>query len=152
MARPVLFPGMRLSSALLAIALLVAPAAARDADTPPALNDPAVGTERSPGTNAARAQDRFESETRPKSNEMLATAVHEELGRDGRVVSGKIRVQADQGVVTLEGEVISNAERDAAAETAQRVSGVRRVENALTVSTTVAPAPGTSPIPERLAP
>jgi hypothetical protein len=139
-----------LHTALLTVALLVAPAAARDADTPPALNDPAVGTERAPGTNPARAQERFEAETRPKSDEMLATAVHEELVRDDRVESGQIRVEAREGVVTLQGQVDSNAERDAAAETAQRVNGVRRVENALTVSATV--APGTSAIPERQAP
>jgi hypothetical protein len=141
-----------LHTALLTVALLVAPAAARDADTPPALNDPAVGTERAPGPHPARAQERFEAETRPKSDEMLATAVHEELVRDDRVESGQIRVEAREGVVTLQGQVDSNAERDAAAETAQRVNGVRRVENALTVSATVAPAPGTSAIPERQAP
>ncbi|MCW5890971.1 MAG: BON domain-containing protein [bacterium] len=142
----------RLPTALLATALLVAPAAARDADTPPALNDPAVGSERAPGTHTGSAQERFEAETRPKSDDMLATAVHEELVRDSRVVSGRIRVEAREGVVTLQGEVDSNAVRDAAAETAQRVNGVRRVENALTVSATAAPAPGTSPIPERQAP
>jgi osmotically-inducible protein OsmY len=78
--------------------------------------------------------------------------VHEELVRDDRVESGQIRVEAREGVVTLQGQVDSNAERDAAAETAPRVNGVRRVENALTVSATVAPAPGTSAIPERQAP
>lgn len=144
-------PAAFLANAL-ATALLVAPAMARDADTPPALGDPAVGSERAPGTNPARAQERFEAETRPKSDEMLATAVHEELARDARVDSGQVRVQAREGVVTLEGRVTSNAERDAAAETAQRVNGVRRVENALSVSMTVAPAPGTSAIPERRAP
>lgn len=141
-----------LPTALLATALLVAPAAARDADTPPAMNDPAVGTERAPGTNPARAQERFEAETRPKSDDLLATAVHEQLVKDTRVESGQIRVEANEGVVTLQGEVDSDAERDAAAKVAQEVNGVRRVENALTVSATVAPAPGTSPIPEHQAP
>jgi osmotically-inducible protein OsmY len=142
----------RIPVVMLAVTVLASQAVARDADVPPQLSDPAVGTERSPGTNPARAQERFEAETRPKSNDMLATAVHDKLSRDPRVDAQQIRVRVDQGIVTLEGEVDSNAERDAAAEAAQRVSGVRRVENALAVSASLTPVPETSPIPERMAP
>jgi len=80
---------------------------------------------------------------------LLATAVHEALAKDRRVDAQQVRVEARDGAVRLLGEVDTNEERDAAGEVARRVSGVRRVDNELTVAASVAPAPGTSPIPER---
>jgi len=80
---------------------------------------------------------------------LLATAVHEALAKDRRVDAEQVRVEARDGAVRLLGEVDTNEERDAAGEVARRVSGVRRVDNELTVAASVAPAPGTSPIPER---
>ena len=80
---------------------------------------------------------------------LLATAVHEALAKDRRVDAQQVRVEARDGAVRLLGEVDTNEERDAAGEVARRVSGVRRVDNELTVAARVAPAPGTSPIPER---
>ena len=50
---------------------------ARDPSTPPALGDTPGGAERSPGASPTKAEDRFQSETRPKSDEMLATAVQD---------------------------------------------------------------------------
>src|SRR4029453_3077943 len=78
---------------------------ARDPSTPPALGDTPDGAERSPGSQPERAQDRYESETRPKSDEMLATAVHENLTKDSRVNAMNVRVGARQGVVELTGMV-----------------------------------------------
>ena len=84
-----------------------------------------------------------------QSDELLATAVHEALAKDRRVDAEQVRVEAREGAVRLLGEVDSNQERDAAGEVARRVPGVRRVDNELTVAASVAPAPGTSPIPEQ---
>ncbi len=84
-----------------------------------------------------------------QSDELLATAVHEALAKDRRVDAQQVRVQAKGGTVRLLGEVDTNEEREAAAEVAGRVLGVRLVENQLSVAARVAPAPGTSPIPER---
>ena len=85
----------------------------------------------------------------PQSDELLATAVHEALAKDRRVDAEQVRVEAREGAVRLLGEVDTNKERDAAGEVARRVPGVRRVDNELTVAASVAPAPGTSPIPEQ---
>jgi osmotically-inducible protein OsmY len=82
----------------------------------------------------------------------LATAVHERLAADRKVDAQQVRVEAEGGVVQLLGEVDSEAERKAAGAAAAKVPGVRRVDNRLTVKASVAPAPGTSPIPERPAP
>jgi osmotically-inducible protein OsmY len=85
---------------------------------------------------------------RGQSDELLATAVHEALAKDRRVDAQQVRVQANDGTVRLLGEVNTNEERAAAGKIAKGVRGVRRVENQLTVAARVAPAPGTSPIPE----
>ena len=87
-----------------------------------------------------------------QQDELLATAVHEALAKDRRVDAQQVRVQAEGGTVRLLGEVDTNDERRAAEEVAERVRGVRRVENQLSVAASVAPAPGTSPIPEKPAP
>jgi len=87
-----------------------------------------------------------------QQDELLATAVHEALAKDRRVDAQQVRVQAEGGTVRLLGEVDTNDERRAAEEVAERVHGVRRVENQLSVAASVAPAPGTSPIPEKPAP
>jgi osmotically-inducible protein OsmY len=83
-----------------------------------------------------------------ESDELLATAVHEALAKDRRVDAQQVRVQANDGTVRLLGEVDTNEERAAAETVATKVPGVRRVENQLSVAARVAPAPGTSPIPE----
>jgi hypothetical protein len=87
-----------------------------------------------------------------QQDELLATAVHEALAKDRRVDAQQVRVQAEGGTVRLLGEVDTSEERRAAEEIAERVRGVRRVENQLSVAASVAPAPGTSPIPEKPAP
>lgn len=97
----------------------------------------------------ALAQTRGEeSATRPTSaDELLATAVHRALGRDGRVSAQHVRVSARDGVVELTGTVPRQADRDAAEEIARGVTDVRDVTNKLIVPAT-AGTPGTSMIPE----
>jgi BON domain len=143
---------MRGFSMLCVMALTAALALARDPSTRPALGDPAAGGERSQGTNPARAEDRFESETRSKSDEMLADAVHQKLSDDTRTNATRIKVDARAGVIRLTGDVTSREERDTAAQVAQQVPGVRAVDNRLHVAQAGVPAPGTSPIPERVTP
>jgi len=125
---------------------------ARDPNTPPAMGDAPDGAERSPGSQPERAQDRYESETRPKSDEMLATAVHESLTKDTRVNAMNIRVGARQGVVELTGLVPHQADRAAAETIARQVAGVRDVKNEISVEAGPTATPGTPPIPEKLAP
>lgn len=134
------------------MALTISLARARDPTTPPALGDTPDGGERSPGTNAARAQDRFESETRSKSDELLADAVHQRLSDDTRTNATRIKVDARAGVVRLTGDVVDAEERDTAAKVAQEVPGVRDVDNRLEVTRAGARVPGTSAIPERARP
>jgi hyperosmotically inducible periplasmic protein len=143
---------MRGFSMLCVMALTAALALARDPSTRPAPGDPAAGGERSPATNPARAEDRFESETRSKSDEMLADAVHQKLSDDTRTNATRIKVDARAGVIRLTGDVTSREERDTAAHVAQQVPGVRAVDNRLHVTQAGVPAPGTSPIPERVTP
>ncbi|HEV7732768.1 MAG TPA: BON domain-containing protein [Candidatus Binatia bacterium] len=129
---------------------VAAPVFARDPANPPALGDTPDGSETSAPTNADKALDRYGSETRSKDDDMLATAVSKSLTDDPHVSAMQVKVSADQGVVTLTGEVPGSSERDAAAHAASRVAGVREVRNRITVAERL--APGTSPIPERPAP
>lgn len=121
---------------------------ARDPTTPPALGDTPDGGEHSPGTNANRGEDRFQSETRPKSDELLATAVHDSLAHDSRVNSMQVQVSAREGIVQLDGTVPRRADRDAAEGIARKVAGVRDVHNQIVVDQNPA-GPGASAIPER---
>lgn len=146
---------MRTLNSLIAVALLLpGPSMARDQSTPPELGSAAEGSEPSPATNPGKARDRFESESRPKSDELLATAVHDALGNDGRVRTHDVRVSADDGVVQLTGWVPRQADRDVAEEVARGVAGVRDVRNRLVVPATV-PTPDSrtvpsDPLPQRM--
>src|SRR5262245_28200839 len=106
---------MRIGPVLGVLAFTTTLAFARDPSTPPALGDAPDGGEHSAGTNAERAQDRFESDTRSKSDEVLADAVHKRLSDDARTNAMRIKVDARAGVVRLTGEVIDTDERDTAA-------------------------------------
>jgi BON domain len=140
---------MRTLLVILCVTVICAGAGwARDASTPPALGDTPGGAERSPGSNPTRGEDRFQSETRPKSDEMLATAVHDSLAKDARVNSMQVRVSAREGIVQLSGTVPREGDRVAAESIARQVAGVRDVTNQIVVSADPA-GPGASPIPER---
>lgn len=64
----------------------------------------------------------------------LAEAVRTALDTDGRIASSsKIRVTADDGAVTLHGEVDNLEEYGLAQDVAESVLGVRAVANHLTI-------------------
>src|SRR4029078_5079026 len=78
----------------------------------------------------ARASSRKES---TMSNHELEVNVSAELGWDPKVDNQAIAVSADDGVVTLRGTVGSFRQKREAKQDAQRVYGVKSVENELEV-------------------
>ncbi|NBF41797.1 MAG: BON domain-containing protein [Spirochaetes bacterium] len=75
-------------------------------------------------------------ETATRSDEELKEAVTDQLFWDDRVDAAEITVSVDEGAVTLEGEVGSFSERDAAVETAWSVTGVEWVNDRLEITET----------------
>jgi osmotically-inducible protein OsmY len=69
----------------------------------------------------------------PKSNIELQSDVEQELKYEPSVDASDIGVTAKNGVVTLTGDVRSYADKYAAVQAAQRVSGVRAVADEITV-------------------
>ena len=67
------------------------------------------------------------------SNNELQSSVMEELHWDPKVNSNAIAVSAEEGVVTLRGTVASLREKREAKKDAQRVHGVKHVDNKLEV-------------------
>lgn len=98
------------------------------------------------GAGASWARD--PATTRAKSDELLATAVHDSLSNDPRVNAMQVQVSAREGVVQLDGAVTRQADRDAAEKITRQVAGVRDVKNHIIVDVNPA-GPGASPIPER---
>lgn len=85
-----------------------------------------------------------------RSDADIATDVQNRIYSDPQVQSRQIAVQAENGVVTLSGDVTSDAERTASASDAATVTGVRTVVNNLEVQQAeVAPPP---PAPARPGP
>lgn len=68
-----------------------------------------------------------------KSDAQIAGQVQSALRSDSNISGQGIEVQADQGIVTLNGEVANNAERALAAVDAAKVEGVKTVVNNLMV-------------------
>ena len=88
-----------------------------------------------------------------KSDAQIAGQVQSTLRSDANISGEGIEVQANQGIVTLNGEVSNNAERALAAVDAAKVDGVKTVVNNLVVrqaeaASQVAPArEETVPVP-----
>ena len=87
-----------------------------------------------------------------RSDAQVATDVQTKISGDTAIASRDIGVQADNGIVTLSGNVTSDEERNSAARDAATVGGVKTVVNNLVVETaqTTAPketavAPGANP-------
>ncbi len=80
------------------------------------------------GTLQPTAEDR-----RRLANLALASQVESVLQGDASVWVNALKVMADDGRVRLEGEVITEDDRDAVEEIARAVEGVRAVENELRV-------------------
>jgi osmotically-inducible protein OsmY len=83
-----------------------------------------------PGTTPAAAP----------SDDQIATYVQAKYQADAAVTASNIDVAAQNGVVTLRGAVTSDAERAKAESLARQTSGVRSVENHLTVEPRPNPA------------
>lgn len=75
-------------------------------------------------------------ETTTRSDEELKEAVIDQLFWNDRVDAAEISVSVDEGAVTLEGEVGSFSERDAAVETTWSVTGVEWVNDRLEITET----------------
>lgn len=76
-----------------------------------------------------------------RTDAQVASDVQNKIYSDAAVVSRSITVQASGGVVTLNGDVTSDAERGAAANDAAAVNGVRTVVNNLEVQQAQAAPP-----------
>lgn len=65
---------------------------------------------------------------------VLTARIKTEMTADGRVSPTRVNVDTLNGIVTLKGEVPTQQEKDAAAQVAGKIEGVKRVENQLTVN------------------
>jgi hyperosmotically inducible protein len=70
---------------------------------------------------------------RPVSDSSIATAVRSRLGANSSLKALKIVVDTHDGIVTLRGQVNTLADKSAAQAEARAVSGVKGVNNQLTV-------------------
>lgn len=98
-----------------------------------------------------------------RTDAQLAADTQNKIYSDGSIQSRQIGVQANNGVVTLSGNVASEAERAAAANDAATIDGVKTVVNNLQVQQAQAtpppvqqqvappPAPAPAPAPARVA-
>ena len=73
------------------------------------------------------------SKTAAPNDVQVATEVQNKIGADSRISSREIGVQAENGVVTLTGNVTTDVERASAASDAATVDGVKTVVNNLIV-------------------
>jgi hypothetical protein len=89
--------------------------------------------------------------TAQRSDAQVASDVQGRIYADAAIQSRDISVQANDGIVTLSGNVTGDAERGAAANDAATVSGVKTVVNNLQVQqaqvTPPMPAPSAQPAP-----
>ena len=74
-----------------------------------------------------------------RSDAQVATEVQSRISTDAGITSRDIGVEANQGIVTLSGNVANDQERVAAARDAATVEGVKTVVNNLFVETAQAP-------------
>jgi hyperosmotically inducible protein len=65
---------------------------------------------------------------------MLTAKVKTQMAADGRISPTRVGVETVNGAVTLTGEVPTQEEKDAAAEVARKVEGVRSVSNQIIVN------------------
>jgi hyperosmotically inducible protein len=94
---------------------------------------------------------------KPVDDEQLTSSVQAAFYLDPVIKARRVDVEAHSGVVTLKGEVASEAERAQALTLARNAAGVQRVEDSLTVNAALAGAspasastdagiPGTAPL------
>src|SRR5512146_2652538 len=87
-----------------------------------------------------------------RSDAQVASDVQSKIFSDPNVQSRQISVQSANGVVTLSGNVNSDAERTAAAADASGIEGVKTVVNNLTTQTAQAQQPAAEPQPQETQP
>ena len=71
----------------------------------------------------------------PRPDAQIATDVQNKINSDSGVPDKQVTINANNGVVTLSGSVSSDAARNAAANDAAQVEGVKTVVNNLEVGT-----------------
>jgi hypothetical protein len=87
--------------------------------------------------------------TRARNDAQVASEVQSKINADSNVPTKQITVASSNGIVTLSGDVGSDMERQAAANDAAQVEGVKTVVNNLQVATAQAtPEPEPEPQPE----
>ena len=87
-----------------------------------------------------------------RTDAQMAAEVQNKIGGDSRITSREIGVQAENGVITLTGNVTSDAERASAAGDAATIDGVKTVVNNLIVQQGEQEAVGPTPKPTKTAP
>ena len=87
----------------------------------------------------------------PISDAALTASIQQQLSGDSAIAGQQIAVTVQQGVATLNGVVLNDAQRTIAARDAAGVSGVKLVQNALSVGTASASVmtPAAPPEPVR---
>jgi len=93
------------------------------------------------------------NQAKPKSDAQISSEIQSKYGQDSGLQGKQLSVQAANGVVTLDGTVDNQNERDAAARLAASVDGVKTVVNNLQVGaapqTAAAAEPVAQPQPEQ---
>jgi osmotically-inducible protein OsmY len=92
-----------------------------------------------PEVRAVSQEIRVESAGLGHGDGAIAVAVAQALQSEADVPA-TVRATVERGWVTLRGEVVSEAQRDAAVEAVRRRSGVERIYNLVTVKPTARPA------------
>ncbi len=73
----------------------------------------------------------------PKSDDVIDDQIAIKLTSDPIVKGGSIKVDSQQGVVTLSGAVGTKKQKDRAASIAKKVKGVKQVQNDIVVQKTL---------------
>ena len=104
----------------------------------------AAGATAAPGTPGTAAPDRDATFTEQMSDAGITARVQSKFFMDDTVKARSIDVDTSGGVVTLQGQVTSEAERQQALSVARSVDGVRDVRDQLQVAASTASAPAGS--------
>jgi osmotically-inducible protein OsmY len=70
----------------------------------------------------------------PVSDDAIYDRVRIQLANDREIGGRKFDVKVSQGVVEIEGKVVSEKQKERAEKTARKVKGVKKVINRITVS------------------
>lgn len=111
------------TGALLIAMLLGGPVLAQDAATPQATDAPASESVAGPG----EASSTLDGVGEFAEDSLITTKVKLELLADEQLSALDIKVETDEGVVHLEGEVASEAERERVIALVASIDGVRNI-------------------------